>query len=131
MCQVLFRSNSSLMSYHPDIVIFPYFERKRGHNSANSLECAQIRTWPSFYCYIHMCRILFGSINSFISYHPDKEKPTDKRTDGPTDGQAHSYISPLQKNNNKKKNFVCWGIIMAGFNNDTQNYQMAIPSERI
>ena len=53
-----------------------------------------------------MCKISFGSINPFMSYRADKEKPTDRRTDGPTDRQAHSYIPPL--------NFVCGGIISYG-----------------
>ena len=53
-----------------------------------------------------MWKKLFGSINSFLSYHPDMEKPTDRRTDVPTDRQAHSYIPTPTPSN-----FVCRGII--------------------
>jgi len=53
---------------------FPQFWVKKGPLLCQNLvECDQIRTWPSFYGYIHMCKILFGSINPFRSYCADKD----------------------------------------------------------
>jgi len=68
--KTLFESINPFMSYHPEIVISP--SSKKGTLLCKRfVECDRIQVRHSFHGYIHMCQILLGSINPFMSYHQD------------------------------------------------------------